>query len=466
LAGAPPSVLETGTIVALPSATFPVSELLKITAIQHYEERMLFTSLLLRHPDVRLVYLTSLPVDEAIVDYYLSFLPDPEDARHRLHMVSLQDPGPEPLTEKLLKRPDVTQRVKELAGDRDQAYVLPFNMTEWEGRLTDALGLPHFGPAPHLVDLGSKSGGRRVARRAGVPVPPGRDSLFSLDDLQVAVAELAARSGGSRSLVIKLNHGFSGQGNAIVELDGVSPKLAAANTRFCGEGETWPTYLDKVSADGAVVEELLHEQVASPSAQVRIAPSGAIELLSTHDQILGGPDGHVYLGCRFPADPSYRLEIQEDALKVTEVLASEGVIGSFGIDFLIVGDGSPRVYLSEINLRMGGTTHPLWMTRLVTGSTYDPAKGELVAEGRAKYYVATDNLKSATLVGLTPGQVIQGIARTGLAYDADARTGVTLHLLGAVPGYGKMGVTCIADSPEEAEQLYRDVVGTVERFRS
>jgi hypothetical protein len=29
--------------------------------------------------------------------------------------------------------------------------------------------------------------------------------------------------------------------------------------------------------------------------------------------------------------------------------------------------------------------------------------------------------------------------------------------LGAVPKFGKMGVTCIADSPEEANALYEDV---------
>jgi hypothetical protein len=51
---------------------------------------------------------------------------------------------------------------------------------------------------------------------------------------------------------------------------------------------------------------------------------------------------------------------------------------------------------------MGGTTHPFWMARLVTGGTYDPTTGELVAGGRPKSYVASDNLKSAALVGRTP----------------------------------------------------------------
>src|SRR4029077_3385142 len=98
-----PDDLEQGTIVVLPSATLPSSELRKIVGIQYYEERLLCTALLLRHPDLRIVYLTSLPVDEAVVDYYLRFVPDPADARGRLHLVAVGNPEPRALTEKVLE---------------------------------------------------------------------------------------------------------------------------------------------------------------------------------------------------------------------------------------------------------------------------------------------------------------------------------------------------------------------------
>jgi len=69
--------------VVLPSPTFAVAELRKITGIQFYEERLLFTTLLLRRPELRMVYLTSLPVDEAIVEYYLRFVPDAAGTKRR-----------------------------------------------------------------------------------------------------------------------------------------------------------------------------------------------------------------------------------------------------------------------------------------------------------------------------------------------------------------------------------------------
>ncbi|MDQ4097369.1 MAG: peptide ligase PGM1-related protein, partial [Actinomycetota bacterium] len=152
--------------------------------------------------------------------------------------------------------------------------------------------------------------------------------------------------------------------------------------------------------------------------------------------------------------------------RVGEVLAAHGVMGSFGIDFLVAhGHGGNAVYLSEINLRMGGTTHPFWMARLATGGMYDLASGELVAGGRPKRYVATDNLKELSLVGCAPATVIDAVDGAGLAFDPSTRTGVTLHLLGALRPFGKMGATCIADTLEDAEALYKELLGVLTSTR-
>jgi hypothetical protein len=138
------------------------------------------------------------------------------------------------------------------------------------------------------------------------------------------------------------------------------------------------------------------------------------------------------------------------------------VIGCFGVDFFVVPEGGrEQVYLAEINLRVGGTTHPFGMASLVTDGRYDPASGHLLAGGRAKSYLATDNLKSPSLVGRQPQEVIDQVARLGLAYGHRSRTGATMHLLGALREYGKMGVTCIGDSEEEARQRYREVVAAL-----
>ena len=456
-----PVDLETGTIVVLPSATFPVAELRKITGIQFYEERMLFTALFLRRPGVRVVYVTSLPVDEAVVEYYLRFLPDPAGARRRLTMVALDQPGPVALTEKLVDRPDVLGAVRDAAGDPAGAFVLPFNVTPAERAVSDALGIPLYGPVPELARLGSKSGARALARRAGVPVLPGAGDLWSLAEVAAAIEAIRAERPGATAVVVKLNDGFSGQGNAIVELDGrPGTALADRPTTFCAAAESWPSFAAKLAAGGGIVEELVrHRGMASPSTQVHIAPSGRVEVLSTHDQVLGGPQDQVYLGCSFPADERYRGAISEAAVAVAAELATEGVIGSFGIDWVVVpGSAGDEITLSEINLRMGGTTHPYWMCRLANGATFDPVAGELRAGGRPLAYRASDNLKSARLVGRRPADVIAEVDAAGLAFDPGTGTGTCLHLLGAVPDFGKMGVTCIAGDVSEASALYDEVV--------
>ncbi|HET7487717.1 MAG TPA: peptide ligase PGM1-related protein [Acidimicrobiales bacterium] len=451
--------------MVLPSATFAVSELGKITGIQHYEERLLCTTLLLGKPDLRMVYLTSLPVDEDVVAYYLGFLPDPEGARRRLVLLNLDDQSPLPLTEKLLHRPDVTGHVRALAAAAPPAHLLPFNVTPAEFAVAERMDLPVLGPHPDLVALGSKSGSRQVARRAGVAVLEGSEDLWSLEEVEAAVHRIRDARPSAETVVVKLNDGFSGQGNALVELAGLASPLPLSPTTFCAGEESWPSYGAKIAAGGAIVEELVRAgDVRSPSAQVRIAPGGSHEVISTHDQVLGGPRNQVYLGCRFPADARYRRQIADAAGAVAEVLAGEGVIGSFGIDFLVVpGIDRDWVYLSEINLRMGGTTHPYWMARLLTGATYDPVAGELTAGGRPVRYAATDNLKSPDLVGRTPAEVIEAVRRAGLAWDPAAGAGVTLHLLGAVPRFGKMGAVAIAPTLEQADELATalgDVLGS------
>lgn len=459
-----PLDLDEGTIIVLPSLTFPEDELRKIVGIEFYEDRLLFMLLALASPRLRLVFVSSLRVEEPIVDYYLSFLPSGADAGRRLYMVALWDPEPCALTAKVLANADAVQRLKAFAAD--SACLVPFNVTALEQSLADEITVPLYGPHPSLVHLGSKTGSRRVAREAGVPVLPGDEDLRSLAAVEEALRAVTATSAQPEAAVIKLNYGFSGQGNAIVELDELRSPLTETPTTFCAREESWPSFASKIEREGAIVEELVrHRGAVSPSVQMRIAADQTVEIVSSHDQILGGPDDQVYLGCRFPADEAYRAVIHDHADRIGKVLAAKGVIGSFGIDFVVVPDADPpSVYLSEINLRLGGTTHPFLMARLVTGGSYDTATGELIADGRAKCYIATDNLQSESYVGLEPQSLIDAVDRAGLGFDRRTKTGTTLHLLGALTKYGKVGVTCIADSRDDAQLLFEEVRALLRRL--
>ncbi len=123
------------------------------------------------------------------------------------------------------------------------------------------------------------------------------------------------------------------------------------NLEWSSESGNIRSFLRKFEQMGGIVEEMIDaEEVRSPSVQMRIYPDGKAVLVSSHEQVLGGNTGQVYLGCRFPAREEYRLMIQEQARRIGEVLSEKGVIGRFGIDFLLtrarVVSGNPMHWRS------------------------------------------------------------------------------------------------------------------------
>jgi hypothetical protein len=222
---------------------------------------------------------------------------------------------------------------------------------------------------------------------------------------------------------------------------------------------------------GGIVEEYLeYAEVASPSVQLRIDPHGAVVLLSTHDQILGGPSNQVYLGCRFPAAEPYRLAIQKAACAIGAVLAAKGVVSRFGVDFVVGRRKNAKnwdVQAVEINLRVGGTTHPFLALQFLTGGRLDPATGAFVSpSGLAKFYRSTDNLRSESYRGLCPEDLIDITTINRLHYSHATETGVLFHMIGALSQYGKVGLTAIANSPVQADEIFENALRVLDRETS
>ena len=56
-------------------------------------------------------------------------------------------------------------------------------------------------------------------------------------------------------------------------------------------------------------------------------------------------------------------------------------------------DGSWQAHAIEVNLRNGGTTHPVLTMHCMTDGSYVEDSGEFIADGAAKHYVASDHLE-------------------------------------------------------------------------
>ncbi|MFZ1109359.1 MAG: peptide ligase PGM1-related protein [Rhodomicrobium sp.] len=455
------------TVVIIPSITFDREVMARITGVHHYEERLLCLLLLLRFPRTRVIYVTSTPIAEPIVDYYLHLLPGipGQHARKRLELLSCHDGSDAPLTAKILARPRLIQAIKESIRDPDTAHITFFTVTPLEKKLALKLGLPIYGCDPELAFWGSKSGSRKIFKEAGIGLPQGFEDLRDTDDVVEALAQLKAMKPKMRRAVAKLNEGFSGEGNALFDFTG-APKSGLKpwirerlpGIGFEAEGMTLDVFGEKIALMGAIVEEFIEGKAKrSPSAQFRVEPTGNLEIISTHDQVLGGGNAQVFLGCRFPADAAYRLDVQALGFRAGQALASKGVLGRFGVDFISVPeDGGWRHYAIEINLRKGGTTHPFLMLQFLTAGSYDRETGLFFsAAGKPCSYYASDNLHEERYRGLTPSDLIDIAATKGLHFNAATQEGVVFHLIGALSEFGKLGVLAIGDTDEKAYASYR-----------
>jgi len=471
-----PDPMAPRSVLIVPSLTLNHEILAKISGAHHYEERMLCMLMLLRFPRTQLIYVTSQPIDPIIVDYFLNLLPGVpvHHARKRLTLLSCYDASPRSLTEKVLARPRLVQKIKETVQHTESAHMTCFNATAHERKLAVLLDMPLFACNPELTLLGSKSGGRRIFKKAGIPIPPGYEDLGGREEVVEALASLRGEHPELRRAVVKLDEGFSGEGNAIFSFEGapvggglrawVHDHLAD-RLKFEARGEHIESFMGRFAEMSGIVEAFIEGDVKrSPSVQCRINPSGRAEVISTHDQVMGGPSGQVFLGCTFPANRDYRLEVQEMGGKVARLLRDHNVLGRFGVDFISVkqADGWHH-YAIEINLRKGGTTHPFMMLQFLTDGYYETETGlYLTQSGKPRYYFCTDNLESEAYRGLSAEDLIDISVCNGLHFHGGGQQGVVFHLLGALSEFGKLGVVAIGQSHEDAYALYERTVQVLE----
>jgi len=342
-----------------------------------------------------------------------------------------------------------------------------FNVTDYETQLALALDIPIYGCDPAYLYLGTKSGSRTLFKELGLTLPAGYENIYSEQGILEALMNLKRHYPDLRKAVIKMNDGFSGEGNAVFRYEDIAaddPELEITIAKKFADqlclvaGDlNLITYLEKFKSMGGIVEAFVEGEVKeSPSVQCRINPMGKSEIISTHDQMMGGECNQVFLGAAFPANNAYHYEVATIAKKVSEGLQQKGVLGRFGMDFISVWEESGwKHFAIEINLRKGGTTHPFIMIQFLTGGWFDWEKGiYTMPNGQERCYFASDNVVHEKYIGLTPHDLIDIAMCNGLLYDSAKQTGVMFHMIGALSEYGKLGMVCIGNTIEDAKSFY------------
>ena len=437
----------------------------RVGALEH---RYLLAQLLLpTYPGCELIFVLSQEPEPEVLDYYASLRPGGEEARSRLRVVVVDGDLHRTLSARLLDRPDLIEKLRDHVGERP-VYIQPWNVTELEVQAALQLDAPINGTAPELWPLGFKSAGRRIFADAGVPVPYGHEDLHGVEEVLNALHDVAAARPAARGAVVKLDDSASGDGNVVIGLRSPSGRRASEQ-HLRQRVEALPQWYLEDLRKGGVVEELIGGvEFRSPSVQLQITPLGDVHVVATHEQVLGGDGGQIFQGCGFPADAMYARDIAKYGLAVGEQMAARGAMGRMAVDFAVAIDehGRPDVYALEINLRNGGTTHPIAALRNLVPGHYDVEAGQWLAnDGDPRVYLATDNMVDVAWLGLSPATVIDAVAKSGLKYDSASHTGVVLHMLSCLAVDGRFGLTAFGRTPEQASALFEATRSAVQGAR-
>jgi PGM1 C-terminal domain len=463
---------EAYTSVVVPSVTVEPGELLRDPGSLYLEETLLFLLIRLRNPRARVVYVTSQPIPEVVLEYYLQFLAGipASHARWRVTLLTAYDGSPRPLTSKILERPRLLARIRAAIPDPSRAYLTVFRSTCLERRLAVLLGIPLNAADPEMETLSTKSGARRVFREAGVEVPLGREDVRSEAEIVEALRDLRRQRPGLVRAVLKLDASLWDEGHAVLRYpDSDSEdalRRALRRVLLAATTETPETYLERFERTGGVVEELVPDVRATASAQMRLNPLGDVIPTSTHDELRGGATGLGNEGCRFPADDRYRSLVQETGLRVARVLAAKRLVSRVSIELLVCGEGGVgdvRLLGNEINFGVGGSTHPLLAVRFLCGGHVDAETGLLrCPSGRPKYYRATDHLQADAYRSFLPEDLIEILTLNGFNFSPHTECGALVYMLGALSQFGRVGLLAVGGSRDEADEVFGRTVQTLD----
>lgn len=441
-------------LLVLPS--FSIGE----TVLSHYgprvpalEHRYLNAALMLSGiQSCHMIYACSRPPAPEVIDAYFAMMPPARqaDARSRFSVLAIPDQSYRPVATKLAEDPRTLETLRRMIGGRP-AFIEPWNVTENEVALALALDIPINGCDPALRPLGYKSAGRKLMREAGVPIPYGVEDVHDIAAVLAAIGTIRQAKPRCAGVVIKHDDSVAGDGNAVIRFaDGE----AAWRAKIAG----LPDWYVNDLAKGGIVEELVAgSEFASPSLQADVQPGRTVRILATHEQVLGGEDGQVYMGCRFPANPSYAPELARYGEAIGHRLAAEGFLGRYSVDYAVArDDGGPwRVHALEMNLRKGGTTHPYAALRHLAPGHYDAGSGRWIGtNGASRFYVSTDNMVDPVWTELDPVRLLAAFERGGLLFDQRTGAGIVPHMLACLAIDGRFGVTAIAATPVEAQALF------------
>lgn len=351
-------------LLVIPSMSFSKKELEQVNGYLHYEERVLYVLFGLSCPSTKLAIVTSLPLDEFILKYHLSLIPlHPNEYKDRFKLYNVGDGSLDTcLSEKILNHPHLLQRLKcdnggGICSDDEhgcERVMMVYRSSSHEEKLAELLDMSFYSARHDQAHFGTKDGSRQIFQNLSIPHTQGSyQAEKDLGVLMKSMWRILRCNPQAKKGLVKLSDGFSGFGNAEINVQGIQERLAQLPEVFHEKevdclletqtlkafetmkfhGRDWKSFRGEITQMGAIFELFIENAVTSPSVQV-VIEDGIVSVLSTHEQILD--EDQIYQGCEFPARAEYRKQLMEYGQRIGEYLKSFGVTDHFGVDFLCV----------------------------------------------------------------------------------------------------------------------------------
>lgn len=319
---------------------------------------------------------------------------------------------------------------------------------------------------PYLVNPSSqayrikKSQSRQSFRDSGVRHPRGTyEPLFSLEDLARQIYYLLMEIDFPK-IVLKLDESAGGYGNKVMtfkDFDKSMNEDDAYNlimSRFDDVEKFPPPFIERIEEEngGAIIEEfIVGEDFTSPASVYMITGEDKFSIGYTYDQLLGGVDNQDFKGSLGPIslleEESNNIVMMSE--KIALHLSRQGVRGNVGTDFVIITNeyGERVAYAIENNVRNTGTSYPYNALKMLVG--------EKVL--KTKFMKAFDDVKIPLIDLKAYREKVQELfykyLRThALSFDKPTARGCLIHH--DTFSIGKIGMVCVADSLQEAQQMF------------
>ena len=293
--------------------------------MQALEERLLFLLLLLRQPRLRVIYVTGRPVPRASSTTTWRCCPaSSRDRRVAACTWSRRTTAQRaPLAEKLLERPRVLAEIRALIPDPARCHLVPYTTTTAERDLALTLGIPLYGADP----IGCCRSAPRPAAGGSSPRPACRTRSATRTCTTTSARDRRAGAHARRrarrrprpsSSSTTASPGAATRWSTCATCRRLARPSEGAALRASRRGDgvrarttscSRPTSPSFARGGGIVEERVIGVELRSPSVQLRVTPLGEVELLSTHDQLLGGPSGQTLP--RLPVPGRLRLRARD-----------------------------------------------------------------------------------------------------------------------------------------------------------